>query len=287
VELLKYILEERGLHAYDDGPERRLIDCLLSAAASGNQAVVEFLCTDNGLNVASCNDVGLSALHAAAASGHHRLCEYLLSHGATVTALRSGCPSALHLAAFFGQLDVVALLLNHTVAVRTHVSINIGPDAFARHFALPTKVLESDGDWRRVKTPVDAALWRIPTHCPDDPRCQRKRRCATYLIESGAALSGGEVALGVLFGDENLTLAALEAGSDPDQTLVSGETALQAALAAGLELVSFELLELGAQLRGGEIQSAMKIGRADLLHAVKSRYRDRGNLAGECGTQRR
>ncbi|XP_053559559.1 ankyrin-2 isoform X19 [Bombina bombina] len=82
----------------------------LRAARAGNvDKVVEYL--KGGIDINTCNQNGLNALHLAAKEGHIGLVQELLERGSSVDSATKKGNTALHIAALAGQTDVVKVLV--------------------------------------------------------------------------------------------------------------------------------------------------------------------------------
>ncbi|XP_069599922.1 ankyrin-2 isoform X39 [Ranitomeya imitator] len=82
----------------------------LKAARSGNlDKVLEYL--KGGVDINTCNQNGLNALHLAAKEGHLYLVQELLERGSSVDSATKKGNTALHIASLAGQLDVVKTLV--------------------------------------------------------------------------------------------------------------------------------------------------------------------------------
>ncbi|CAH2300724.1 ankyrin-2 isoform X11 [Pelobates cultripes] len=82
----------------------------LKAARAGNvDKVVEYL--KGGIDINTCNQNGLNALHLAAKEGHMDLVHELLERGSTVDSATKKGNTALHIASLAGQNDVVKILV--------------------------------------------------------------------------------------------------------------------------------------------------------------------------------
>ncbi|XP_073428018.1 ankyrin-2 isoform X19 [Dendrobates tinctorius] len=82
----------------------------LKAARSGNlDKVLEYL--KGGVDINTCNQNGLNALHLAAKEGHLYLVQELLERGSSVDSATKKGNTALHIASLAGQLDVVKTLI--------------------------------------------------------------------------------------------------------------------------------------------------------------------------------
>ncbi|XP_027621649.1 ankyrin-2 isoform X20 [Tupaia chinensis] len=82
----------------------------LRAARAGNlDKVVEYL--KGGIDIGTCNQNGLNALHLAAKEGHVGLVQELLGRGSAVDSATKKGNTALHIASLAGQADVVRVLV--------------------------------------------------------------------------------------------------------------------------------------------------------------------------------
>ncbi|XP_036776724.2 ankyrin-2 isoform X22 [Manis pentadactyla] len=82
----------------------------LRAARAGNlDKVVEYL--KGGIDINTCNQNGLNALHLAAKEGHVGLVQELLGRGSTVDSATKKGNTALHIASLAGQAEVVKVLV--------------------------------------------------------------------------------------------------------------------------------------------------------------------------------
>ncbi|XP_062430070.1 ankyrin-2 isoform X7 [Rhea pennata] len=94
------------------GPEARSDSnaSFLRAARAGNlDKVVEYL--KSGIDINTCNQNGLNALHLAAKEGHVGLVQELLERGSAVDSATKKGNTALHIASLAGQAEVVKVLV--------------------------------------------------------------------------------------------------------------------------------------------------------------------------------
>ena len=89
------------------------------AATYGNVALLTLLhdigaSVDNGMDTRT---LGLRPLHFAVMHSHLRVVEWLVSHGASVTARTSSLISAVHMAASLPSADILQLLIRHAAPV--------------------------------------------------------------------------------------------------------------------------------------------------------------------------
>uniref|UniRef100_A0A8C5I7X4 Ankyrin-2-like n=1 Tax=Gouania willdenowi TaxID=441366 RepID=A0A8C5I7X4_GOUWI len=120
----------------------------LRAARAGNiDKVLEFL--KNGVDISTCNQNGLNALHLAAKEGHTELVEELLQRGADVDSSTKKGNTALHIAALAGQKEVVRLLVKRGADVNAQSQNGFTPLYMAaqeNHLDVVKYMLENDGN---------------------------------------------------------------------------------------------------------------------------------------------
>ncbi|XP_067440655.1 ankyrin-2 isoform X6 [Thunnus thynnus] len=120
----------------------------LRAARSGNiDKVLEFL--KNGVDISTCNQNGLNALHLAAKEGHKDLVEELLERGAPVDSSTKKGNTALHIASLAGQREVVRLLVKRGANVNAQSQNGFTPLYMAaqeNHLEVVRYLLENDGN---------------------------------------------------------------------------------------------------------------------------------------------
>jgi len=93
-------------------PDNEKATPLLFAARRGYIEIAGLLLNDPRTDVNYANLAGITPFHAACASGERSLCELLLAHGAELTAKSSNLLTALHFAAFGGNVDVCELVIS-------------------------------------------------------------------------------------------------------------------------------------------------------------------------------
>ncbi|XP_069449560.1 ankyrin-2 isoform X16 [Ovis canadensis] len=102
-----------GCHGEDTkelGPRSDSNASFLRAARAGNlDKVVEYL--KGGIDINTCNQNGLNALHLAAKEGHVGLVQELLGRGSAVDSATKKGNTALHIASLAGQAEVVKVLV--------------------------------------------------------------------------------------------------------------------------------------------------------------------------------
>ncbi|XP_056890529.1 ankyrin-2-like isoform X2 [Takifugu flavidus] len=120
----------------------------LRAARAGNiDKVLDFL--KNGIDISTCNQNGLNALHLAAKEGHKDLVEELLDRGAPVDSSTKKGNSALHIASLAGQQDVVRLLVKRGANINSQSQNGFTPLYMAaqeNHLEVVRYLLENDGN---------------------------------------------------------------------------------------------------------------------------------------------
>uniref|UniRef100_A0A1A8M770 Ankyrin 2, neuronal n=1 Tax=Nothobranchius pienaari TaxID=704102 RepID=A0A1A8M770_9TELE len=120
----------------------------LRAARAGNtDKVLEFL--KNGVDISTCNQNGLNALHLAAKEGHKDLVEELVQRGASVDSSTKKGNTALHIASLAGQRDVVSLLVNRGADINSQSQNGFTPLYMAaqeNHLEVVRYLLENEGN---------------------------------------------------------------------------------------------------------------------------------------------
>ncbi|XP_029299388.1 ankyrin-3 [Cottoperca gobio] len=120
----------------------------LRAARAGNiDKVLDFL--KNGVDISTCNQNGLNALHLAAKEGHKDLVEELLERGAPVDSPTKKGNTALHIAALAGQKEVVRLLVKRGGDVNSQSQNGFTPLYMAaqeNHLEVVRYMLENEGN---------------------------------------------------------------------------------------------------------------------------------------------
>ncbi|XP_056265640.1 ankyrin-3-like isoform X7 [Pseudoliparis swirei] len=120
----------------------------LRAARAGNiDKVLDFL--KNGVDISTCNQNGLNALHLAAKEGHMDLVEELLERGAAVNSPTKKGNTALHIASLAGQSEVVQLLVKRGADVNFQSQNGFTPLYMAaqeNHLEAVRYMLENDGN---------------------------------------------------------------------------------------------------------------------------------------------
>uniref|UniRef100_UPI001EAE9740 ankyrin-3-like n=1 Tax=Oncorhynchus gorbuscha TaxID=8017 RepID=UPI001EAE9740 len=120
----------------------------LRAARAGNlDKVLEFL--KDGVDISTCNQNGLNALHLAAKEGHEDLVEELLERGSAVDSATKKGNTALHIASLAGQKEVARLLLKRGADINAQSQNGFTPLYMA---ARRTTWRWSDTCWRMEAT---------------------------------------------------------------------------------------------------------------------------------------
>ncbi|XP_071264437.1 ankyrin-3-like [Salvelinus alpinus] len=120
----------------------------LRAARAGNlDKVLEFL--KDGVDIGTCNQNGLNALHLAAKEGHEDLVEELLERGSAVDSATKKGNTALHIASLAGQKEVARLLLKRGADINAQSQNGFTPLYMAaqeNHLEVVRYLLENGGN---------------------------------------------------------------------------------------------------------------------------------------------
>uniref|UniRef100_A0A4W4DXE8 Ankyrin 2 n=1 Tax=Electrophorus electricus TaxID=8005 RepID=A0A4W4DXE8_ELEEL len=120
----------------------------LRAARAGNiEKVLEYL--KGGVDISTCNQNGLNALHLAAKEGHMDLVQELLDRGATVDAATKKGNTALHIASLAGQGEVVKVLIKRGADINAQSQNGFTPLYMAaqeNHLDVVRYLLENGGN---------------------------------------------------------------------------------------------------------------------------------------------
>ncbi|KAM4603376.1 ankyrin-2 [Polymixia lowei] len=120
----------------------------LRAARAGNiDKVLEFL--KGGVDISTCNQNGLNALHLAAKEGHEDLVEELLERGAPVDSATKKGNTALHIASLAGQREVARILVKRGGDVNSQSQNGFTPLYMAaqeNHLDVVRYLLENGGN---------------------------------------------------------------------------------------------------------------------------------------------
>ncbi|XP_067379911.1 ankyrin-2b isoform X2 [Channa argus] len=120
----------------------------LRAARAGNiDKVLEYL--KGGVDISTCNQNGLNALHLAAKEGHVDLVQELLDRGAAVDSATKKGNTALHIASLAGQAEVVKILVKRGADINAQSQNGFTPLYMAaqeNHLDVVRYLLENGGN---------------------------------------------------------------------------------------------------------------------------------------------
>ncbi|XP_068164006.1 ankyrin-2b isoform X3 [Antennarius striatus] len=120
----------------------------LRAARAGNiDKVLEYL--KGGVDISTCNQNGLNALHLAAKEGHLDLVQELLDRGAAVDSSTKKGNTALHISSLAGQADVVKILVKRGADINAQSQNGFTPLYMAaqeNHMDVVRYLLENGGN---------------------------------------------------------------------------------------------------------------------------------------------
>ncbi|XP_071020695.1 ankyrin-2-like isoform X9 [Oncorhynchus clarkii lewisi] len=120
----------------------------LRAARAGNiDKVLEYL--KGGVDIGTCNQNGLNALHLAAKEGHVELVQELLERGSAVDSATKKGNTALHIASLAGQAEVVKILVKHGAEINSQSQNGFTPLYMAaqeNHMDVVRYLLENGGN---------------------------------------------------------------------------------------------------------------------------------------------
>ncbi|XP_034470960.1 ankyrin-2b isoform X3 [Hippoglossus hippoglossus] len=120
----------------------------LRAARAGNiDKVLEYL--KGGVDISTCNQNGLNALHLAAKEGHVDLVQELLDRGAAVDSATKKGNTALHIASLAGQVEVVKILIKRGADINSQSQNGFTPLYMAaqeNHMDVVRYLLENGGN---------------------------------------------------------------------------------------------------------------------------------------------
>ncbi|XP_048827075.1 LOW QUALITY PROTEIN: ankyrin-2-like [Brienomyrus brachyistius] len=120
----------------------------LRAARAGNiDKVLEYL--KGGVDISTCNQNGLNALHLAAKEGHVELVQELLDRGSAVDSATKKGNTALHIASLAGQGDVVKILVKRGADINAQSQNGFTPLYMAaqeNHLNVVRYLLENGGN---------------------------------------------------------------------------------------------------------------------------------------------
>ncbi|XP_064199731.1 ankyrin-2b isoform X27 [Anguilla rostrata] len=120
----------------------------LRAARAGNiDKVLEYL--KGGVDISTCNQNGLNALHLAAKEGHVELVQELLDRGSSVDSATKKGNTALHIASLAGQGEVVKILVKRGADINSQSQNGFTPLYMAaqeNHLDVVRYLLENGGN---------------------------------------------------------------------------------------------------------------------------------------------
>ncbi|XP_042368569.1 ankyrin-2b isoform X2 [Plectropomus leopardus] len=120
----------------------------LRAARAGNiDKVLEYL--KGGVDISTCNQNGLNALHLAAKEGHVDLVQELLERGASVDSATKKGNTALHISSLAGQAEVVKILVKRGADINAQSQNGFTPLYMAaqeNHMDVVRYLLENGGN---------------------------------------------------------------------------------------------------------------------------------------------
>uniref|UniRef100_A0A8K9X527 Ankyrin 2 n=1 Tax=Oncorhynchus mykiss TaxID=8022 RepID=A0A8K9X527_ONCMY len=120
----------------------------LRAARAGNiDKVLEYL--KGGVDIGTCNQNGLNALHLAAKEGHVELVQELLERGSAVDSATKKGNTALHIASLAGQAEVVKILVKRGAEINSQSQNGFTPLYMAaqeNHMDVVRYLLENGGN---------------------------------------------------------------------------------------------------------------------------------------------
>ncbi|OJD27161.1 hypothetical protein ACJ73_01447 [Blastomyces percursus] len=224
-----------------------LQDALTVAAHHGKIGIDEFLLAAGG-NIDGDNSLGSTALETA------------MLLGANPNHLKKLDP--LHIAA--AKCDARALYSSYKIDVDTSITLVPERDSpmLSPHFN-NRRLANLEATITLLHTPLQFALHRV--HNPI-------YKAAMILLQAGAKLMGGELVQAVDFDSIALVQALLDRGVDINEQSWDGRTALQVCLGAGHDSLPGFLLRNGSKLYGGELFSALKAGRQELVDLLLAHY---------------
>ncbi|XP_072544067.1 ankyrin-2b isoform X15 [Salminus brasiliensis] len=142
---------ERRRRSRERAERRRKSDSntsFLRAARAGNiDKVLEYL--KGGVDIATCNQNGLNALHLAAKEGHVDLVQELLDRGSSVDSATKKGNTALHIASLAGQGEVVKILVKRGADINAQSQNGFTPLYMAaqeNHLDVVRYLLENGGN---------------------------------------------------------------------------------------------------------------------------------------------
>ncbi|XP_067304721.1 ankyrin-2b isoform X26 [Pseudorasbora parva] len=245
----------------------------LRAARAGNiDKVVEFL--KGGVDISTCNQNGLNALHLAAKEGHMELVQELLDRGSSVDSSTKKGNTALHIASLAGQGEVVKTLVKRGADINAQSQNGFTPLYMAsqeNHLDVVRYLLENGGNQSTATedgfTPLAIALQ------------QGHNQVVSILLENDTKGKVRLPALHIAARKDDTKSAALLLQNDhnADVQSKSGFTPLHIAAHYGNVNVATLLLNRGAAVdftaRNGitPLHVASKRGNTNMVHLLLDR----------------
>jgi ankyrin repeat protein len=268
LQTLKYLLT-----LYDRERHHEIIQNGLIRAASGDRRdmIMDLVQAGAGVNEASSR--GYTPLIAAAASSYEgsgaRMVKMLLDLGADVDrAFRHSGICAIHIAAAKGDEKVIRLLIDRGADVNAPARHHTSRDRslLDSHFDRDGMAADTLREMNACQRPLQFALFK--DKAKESNYSQKGGRAALALIRAGATLEGGELARAGCFDDVGFLRELLSRGADVNEVDGTGRSALQACLELGNFNLVGCLLESGATVRKGQLFSAAKGGRRDIVETL-------------------
>eukprot|EP00063_Salmo_salar_P036224 XP_014011059.1 PREDICTED: ankyrin-2-like isoform X20 [Salmo salar] len=153
---MDHALPESDYYCFEQHPEPEPEPQILSdsntsflrAARAGNiDKVLEYL--KGGVDIGTCNQNGLNALHLAAKEGHVELVQELLERGSAVDSATKKGNTALHIASLAGQAEVVKILVKRGAEINSQSQNGFTPLYMAaqeNHMDVVRYLLENGGN---------------------------------------------------------------------------------------------------------------------------------------------
>ncbi|RWA07075.1 hypothetical protein EKO27_g8041 [Xylaria grammica] len=235
-------------------------DVLIAAAAKGHNDIIQYLYY-NISPVIMANEYGITPLHTAARCGHLSTCQLLLPLQVASNRRVTANFSPFHAACYGGHTDVVQFFITNGVNV----------DAAPTFHSYLEELLFQDRfdmlHYPSGEAPLHVLLNMLHLRQLNyfhlfNPNALD---CAAMLIRAGAKLVGGELEMAVEHCHLELLAACIAAGANLNGSDWKGRTPLQCALQGfsdrsnRLYGVVSQLLSKGAQLFGGEVDSAVNL----------------------------